>query len=124
MDNREVLIRAALTARSEAEALSYEVLSKMLAHYHDSVEPLSTLQFLADLPVAVSSSDRLLILMPVDVIKWDRRTDKLFGALSRRLSMAGHSSPELVVSGSLTDKTRKGLDRYGFSYREKFLSID
>ena len=122
VDNREVLIQAALSARSEAEALSYEVLSKMLAHYHETVEPVSALQFLADLPVAISSSKRLLVLMPVDVIKWDRRTDKIFGVLSRRLSMAGHSYPELVVSGSLTEKSRKGLDQYGFSYREQFLT--
>ena len=62
--------------------------------------------------------------MPVDLIKWDRRTEQIFGALSRRLSMAGYSYPELVVSGSLTDKSRKGLEQYGFSYREEFLSID
>ncbi len=123
VDNREVLIHAALSARNEAEALSYEVLSKMLAHYHETVESVSALQFLADLPVAISSSERLLVLMPVDVITWDRRTDQIFGALSRRLSMAGHSYPELVVSGSLTEKSRKGLDQYGFSYREQFLTI-
>ena len=122
IENREVLTHAALSARSEAEALSYEVLSKMLAHYHESVEPVSALEFLADLPVAISSSERLLVLMPVDVIRWDRRTDKIFGALSRRLSMAGHVYPELVVSGSLTEKSRRGLDHYGFSYREQFLT--
>ena len=123
IENREVLIHAALSARSEAEALSYEVLSKMLAHYHESVEPVLALEFLADLPVAISSSERLLVLMPVDVIRWDRRTEKNFAALSRRLSMAGHLYPELVVSGSLTEKSRKGLDHYGFSYREQFLTI-
>ena len=122
VENREVLIHAALSARSEAEALSYEVLSKMLAHYHETVEPVTALEFLADLPVAVSSSNRVLVLMPVDVIQWDRRTDQIFGALSRRLSMAGHVYPELVVSGSLTDKSRRGLELYGFSYREQFLT--
>ena len=61
IDNREVLIRAALSAKSEAEALSYEVLVKMLAHYHEAVKPVSSLQFLADLPVAISSDDRLLV---------------------------------------------------------------
>lgn len=122
IDNREILIHAALSAKSEAEALSFELLSKMLAHYHEAIEPVATLGFLADLPIALSSSDQLLVLMPVDFIQWDKRTEQIFGTLSRRLSMAGHVYPELVVTGSLTDKSRRGLELYGFSYREKFLT--
>ena len=120
--SRDVLIRAGLSARSEADALSYETLSRMLAYYHEAVEPISTLELLADLPVALTTSDRLLVLMPLDNIHWSRRTDRIFATLSRRLSMAAHDFPELVLSGTLTRRARNALEHYGFSHRERFLA--
>lgn len=122
IDNREIIIRAALTTKSETEALSYEILCKMLARYHESIEPVATLEFLADLLIAISSTNRVLVLMSVDLVQWDQRTEQIFGTLSRRLSMEGHVYPELIVTGSLTDKSRRGLDLFGFSYREHFLT--
>lgn len=123
VENRSVLIRAALAAQSEPDAMSYETLARMLAHYHESVESVTELQFIADLPVAITQSERLLVVMPVDNIYWSRETDKVFGTLSRRLASIGHTRQELVLSGTLTQTARNGLEAYGFSHRESFLTV-
>ena len=121
VDNRAVLIEAALVARGEADALSFEMLARMLAAYHERVAPIAELRLLADLPIAITASGAGVVFMPVDRVFWDRRSDQIFDALGQRLSRAGLEGSELVLAGMLTDKARAGLTGHQFHYREGFL---
>jgi hypothetical protein len=119
---RAVLIEAALVARGEADAKSFEMLALMLAYYHETVSPLGELRLLAELPMAMTSTGDAVVVMPVDHVYWDRANDKLFAELREQLSLAGHANPEFVLGGTLSDRARAGLEGNKFRYREDFLN--
>ncbi len=121
-ENRGVLVRAARSARGEADALAYEMLSRMLARYHETVGAIRELRFVGGLATAVTASNRALVMLPVDVIYWSAETEQRLEALRQRLSMAGFPEQELILTGALTESARRGLEGFGFAYREKFLA--
>ena len=93
----------------------------MLALYHETVAPLKELQLLAGLPIAITREDKVVVLMPVDYVYWNRRSDQVFGTLGRQLSMTGYRQPELVLGGTLSRRARYGMEDHGFIFRESFL---
>ena len=119
--DRSVLINAALVARGEADAKSFEILALMLAYYHDNVAPLAELRMLAELPIAITESGAAVVAMPIDHVYWDRSNDRLFGELARQLATSGHAAPELVLGGTLSERARAGLAGHEFTIRENFL---
>ncbi len=119
---RELLIRAALDARNERDALSYEQLARMLALYHAQLEKLDRLQAQdRSLPVAVTISRALVIALPVDIIYWSEEAEAVFGALEARARSPDFSRREVVSSGILTDTAKRQLEALVFDYRERFL---
>jgi hypothetical protein len=122
--NRGILIEASRAARSEPDALSYELFARMLAYYHEAVEPLGELRLISDLPVALTRTGRLLLMMPVDTIRWSEEMDRLFERLQRRMSMEGFEQRELILTGDLGETARQGVEHYGFGVRERFLAIE
>ena len=119
--NRAALIRAALVAQGEADALSFEMLARMLAHYHYSVGEIAELDLLAELPIAITRNGNATVIMPVDYIYWDARSDQIFAALGAHLESAGYADATLVIAGTLSEKSRAGIDAHGFKTLEQFL---
>jgi len=122
VDGRPSLVEAALAGTSEADALSFVELARMIALYHERVEPLTTLRLAGALPIAIANGNRVVIALPVDLIWWRRETDRVFAELAGALSAAGHAEHELVLTGTLTDAARRGLEAYGYRFRERFLT--
>jgi hypothetical protein len=122
-DNRALLVESMLAARSETDALSYEYLVRMLAYYHEHYEAIARIEMLAALPIAVTESGRLLIVMPVDYIYWNRENDEVFAALAKQLSARGFEDRQVLVDGTLSNRAKEGLRAHGFSYAENFLNL-
>ncbi len=120
VEDRAELLRAALSAHSEAEALSYEEAARMLALYHDKIEKLRALGPGYRYPLAVTHSIHILAVTPIDVMWWSRDTDRAIGALGQASQAAGKGGGELIVSGILTDTVKAELKRDGLSERERF----
>jgi len=120
--SRPTFIKAALRAGSEAQAVAFENLARMLAHYHETIEPLAELGAFEDQPLAITRSGTLLILMPIDILYWTRDVDTVFSSLSRRLSMLGQTRFDLVLSGALSEPARAAIQALGFGVYERFLT--
>ncbi|NIR32171.1 MAG: hypothetical protein GWN84_23305 [Gammaproteobacteria bacterium] len=119
---RDLLIRAALDARDERDALSYEQLARMLALYHAEIEKLDRLETRGSgLPVAVTISRALVVALPVDIIHWSEEAAAVFRALDEHAQRPAFSRREVVLSGMLTDMAKRQLGALVFDYRERFL---
>jgi len=121
VSDRTILIRAALVARGEAGAKSFEMLARMLAYYHETVAPLSELRLLGELLIAITDTQDVIVMMPIDHVYWNRSNDNLFTELGKQLTAAGHENPELVLGGTLSKRASAGLQGHDFRYRENFL---
>lgn len=120
--DRAALIEAALSAHSEAEAVSFEQLARMFALYHENVARLRSLRAEAGLPLGITAEDRLVVALPVDIVYWNEDAEQTFGGLVQLGEAAGYQGRELVLSGILTAAARQQLERRGFTWRETFLS--
>jgi len=121
-ENLGAMIEAALGALDEEDALSFERMARMLAVYHEQVEPISSLRTDGPLPVAQSSAGALVAVLPVDTIYWNREADRIFAALAQHAYEHGFERRVLVVSGRVSDAARARLGGLGFEVRERFLN--
>ena len=119
---REAFFSSALGARSEAEALSFEQLSRMLAVYHEDVGNIVKLiSGGRALPGALRKDGALVLMLPVDYVYWTPTAKRIFDSL--REAEGGKGRPiELVVRGTLSRGARTALAARGVTLREAFLA--
>ena len=124
---RSAVFSSALSARSEAEALSFEQYVRMLAVYHQDVGRLSRLNLdSGSMPEAVREDGGLVLVLPVDYFYWTQPWKKKFdavGGTAVREKTGDPPATELVVRGSISVRARKELAKRGVLVRERFLAV-
>lgn len=123
--NLTAFIGAAVTSREEEEALAYEHLAMMLAHYHQRGNPLKEL-----LPGgaggrphvdAVTGNGQLVRFIVQDLIYWNENTERRFLSLLDRSGQAGVAGRLVITSGSMTAEARAQLRSRGFELEEEYI---
>lgn len=121
-DGLEAFFGAALGARSESEALSFEQLARMLALYHEDVGKITKLiPGGRALPGALRADGALVLMLPVDYVYWTPSAERIFESLRQAEGRTGRPI-ELVVRGTLSPTARKELAAREVTVREGFLA--
>ena len=118
--NRGALLRAALKTQSEEQALGYVETGRMLGLYHESSRPIQSLLLASHLVMARTRNEVLAIVLPFDVLYWDRATAKVFDSLQKHARSSGYRGTELLLTGIATPKARASLKAAGVTVYEKF----
>lgn len=116
--DRGVLLKAALSADSEARALSYVVLARLLARYHLRDGGLTGLLSLDDQVLATTRSNTVVLALPLDVVFWNEGLAELLVRLNGSHELSGSI---LLTPGLATPVAKEGAARFGFSTRERYL---
>ena len=117
--NLSALIRTAIGARSEREALAAEELAMMLADYHHKVGKLRELRQDNNGIDAVTVDGRLVHFVVQDMIYWDQITEQFYDALLLRAQAAGITKMQIVASAFVTPEAKAQLQKRRFELRER-----
>jgi len=115
--NRGALIAAAAGAGSEAEALGYQALARMLVHEHRDGAGLVRLDGDGPLPAALTGDGALLLLAPVDHVIWNADTEAVITALLARSAAIGARGAILAITGSFSARARAAMEARGVRWR-------
>lgn len=115
--NRGALIAAAASAGSEAEALGYQALARMLVHEHRDGAGLVRLDGDAPLPAALTGDGALLLLAPVDHVIWNADTEAVITALLARTAALGARGATLAITGTFSARARAAMEARGVRWR-------
>lgn len=118
---RALVLRAALSARDERDAVSFEQMVRMLALYQDRVARIKALHPGGGVPVAVTTHGVAVVALPVDIVWWNAQADRAFTHLTEVEHREGLRHVEVLIPGVLTSLARKQLARRGITVRERFL---
>ena len=119
--NRAGFLDSALDAEDEGVALAFEQAAMMLLYYHRHVGRLQKLYSGKDMLQAITMDNRIISVLPVDIVYWSRHTERLFDGMLGRARQAGLSGWEVVVAGDVTPQARQGLQQRKFVVRERFV---
>lgn len=118
--NRGALLEAALRSRSETEAAGAVESGRLLALYHQLRRPLTELLAAAHLVVARAADRTMVVVLPFDVLYWNKATADVFNALATHVDSAGYRNAALVLTGEITPLAREKLESAGFAVFERF----
>lgn len=121
VDERGALLRAALSAKSEADALAYLQVGKMLSAFQERTGSLRSLVNAGHIVLATTDDGALLVMLPFDVVYWDRETERVFSGLGAFARERGFRRHVIISASVITDAARRGLTDLGFELEEKFL---
>jgi hypothetical protein len=119
--NRAAIIKEALSADDEAEALSYELLARMLALYHEQFGSLRKLHVSQGVTGAIMRTRKITYFTAVDILYWTEETENIYRTLAGRAKSAGYKKWSLVLLGTTTPTARRNLTNMGFVLHENFL---
>lgn len=119
--NRAAIIKEALSSGDEAEALSYELLARMLALYHEQFDSLRKLHVSQGIAGAVMRTRKITYFIVVDILYWTEETENIYRTLAERAKSAGYKKWGLVLLGTTTPTARRNLTNMGFVLFENFL---
>jgi hypothetical protein len=112
LPGRGLLVAAAVGARSEAEAMLLQELTRMYARYHESVAPLKAFRDIGGWPTAASASRRVMCL-PVNLLHSQDNTERFGKALAKASTGTVPEPPVVMVAGQVTHAVERGLQRAG-----------
>lgn len=112
------VVDAARTASDEVAALAFEVVTRMLALYHEGEAPLARIADGGALPVAHTRAGALVWALPVDQLYWNEPLERAAGALTAN---AGERTVVLLVPGIVSERALAKLGERGIIVRERFL---
>lgn len=121
VENRGALFLAAMTARTEVEALSYVQVAKMLSFYQERLGLLGELISAGHIVLAATRDGGMLVLLPFDLVYWNRETEKIFSSLAKFTQDRGFKTHAILLSGIFTDTARGRLAGLGFDLKQRFL---
>ena len=121
VSNRGAVLEAALDATDEPDAAYYVQMARMLASYHEREDRLRELLSSGHIGVGITRSNAVLIVVPFDIVFWDRDTDAIFSELAAYAGEQGYLARQVLVSGVLTPQARDQFAARGFDVRERFL---
>ncbi|NKC12304.1 MAG: hypothetical protein GKR94_08890 [Gammaproteobacteria bacterium] len=120
LEGRQVLIDAANGARTETEALAYQEMVRMFAHYHES-HPIRGFVVSAGLPGALDGRGNLVLALPVDLVIWDEAMKVAAGRLSALKARRKLRNIMLLTIGQATALTRRALGQQGIELAERYM---
>jgi hypothetical protein len=109
------LIRLARKMENYDQARFLIAATGLLGAYHQRVAPLSSVESRDRLAIGLTSAGLLILPVPVDCLAW---TDKLVEFRSR--SDLHASRREILITGSVTPRTRQELRAQGWMLLERF----
>ncbi len=112
---RESLVRLAGKMENRYQARFLVAAIGLLTAYHQRVVPLSSVESRGRLAVGLTSAGLLIMPVPVDCLAW---TDRLVEFGSR--SDLHDSRREILITGSVTSRTRQELSARGWMISERF----
>ena len=119
--NRLTLAAGAATAADEIEAERWTHAARALAHYHDSPPRLIRLVPSGHIPVGINEAGGIVVLLPFDVVLWDKDTARVFKGIDAFASREGLETREILTGGVVTATARSNLSDMGFKVRERYL---
>lgn len=111
---------AATDTANEVEALAHVQTLRMLGLYHENERPLRRLVSGGHVLLAVTADDGLVVVLPFDVLFWDRPTEEIFTAVGSFADVAGFGERTVLVDGMTTPRAREEFVRLGFDLRARY----
>ena len=121
VENRGALLRAALSTRSEQEAIAYLQVGKMVDAYQELSGSLRSLASAGHIVLATTRDGTILVMLPFDILYWNRETEQIFSGLEKFARDKGFKKHAVISSGIITDSARLGLVGLDFDLQERFL---
>ncbi|MBW2244004.1 MAG: hypothetical protein JRH01_18645 [Deltaproteobacteria bacterium] len=116
---REHILRLALDAESEVQALSFQQLAEMLAGYHRERSPIVEIRPFRNLVVSKTKNGNLVVMAPLDEGRWTLRAARAMHELTSNPPGGTPNGFELIVTGTLSDRTRKKTQAMGIDTTER-----
>ena len=117
VDRRGELLRSALTADTEADALAHQTLARLAVEVHRGGTRLAAFTAGGVVPTAVSTDGNVLYFIPVDYVMWGEASAATVQAL---IEDGGDTAPFIVIAGRFSDTARAALADQGIPVREGF----
>ncbi len=118
--NPGAALLAASAARSEVEALAHVQTTQMLALYHEQEAPVRRLVSGGHVLLAVAADEALIVVLPFDVLYWNRDTEEIFTAVRAFAEGAGLGRRVVLLDGTATERARDEFTDLGFDLRTRF----
>ena len=121
VENRGALLRAALSAASEEEALSFEQIGKLLFAYRERSGALRSIVAAGHMVLAITGDGAIAVMLPLDVLYWNRETREVFSGLQAFARSKGFKRHVVISSSIITESAKRGLYALGFELEERYL---
>ncbi len=121
VENRGALLRAALSAASEEEALSFVQIGKLLFAYRERSGSLKSVAAAGHMVLAITSDGAIAVMLPLDVLYWNRETREVFSGLQAFARAKGFERHAIISSSIITESAKGGLYALGFELEERYL---
>lgn len=120
--NQGALLNAALSSQSEEEALAYLQVGKMLSIYQERSGSLRSLVSAGHIVLATTRNSTVLVMLPFDILYWNRETEQIFSGLGRFARDKGFEKHAVISSSVITNTARRELVGLGFELEERYLA--
>lgn len=121
VENRGALLRAALSASSEEEALSFVQVGTLLFAFQERSGSLKSIAAAGHMVLATTSDGAIAVMLPLDVLYWNRETRKVFSGLQAFARAKGFKKHAIISSSIITESAKSGLYALGFELEERYL---
>ena len=119
VENRSVLIQAALQAKDEHAALVYEQAVATLLYYHQQINSLKSLESNVAGIEIITNDDQILILLLADIVSWTKDIEQLLDEMVKQANSKDLSAWGVITAGLLTKETKSQLQKRKLDYKEK-----
>ena len=120
VSGREILVKSAIAADSDALAMLRQRQARMLAGFHEKVQPLQSLSAAGNAIAARARDGKVIVAVPVDYVVWtDSVGNGASTATAQLQASAGSAARELWIGGGLTPLARKELEGRGWKIFDK-----
>ncbi len=122
-EDRAAFIAAALAARSEHEARSFEHMARLIRQYGDSEGELAKIVTMEGRVAAYAADGTLVVPVPADNAFWSQRVENFARSMSQASAQEpGAAGTRFLVSGRVSERARDEMRELGIEVREGLLS--
>lgn len=118
--NRGLFLDVAQSAVTEIDAMFYQRIAEIFRYFNETNEPIVAFDILNRIPVARTSTGRLLVAAPFDHLIWNEEVESSTEAL-----ISPDYTPEkptgylLWVTGQVSDAARVNIEERGFEVTDR-----
>jgi hypothetical protein len=118
--NRATFVRLAAATANRDIAFFRQRQAEMYAGYHKTVAPLATFLALGEFAAARTVKDEVVFNVPLDHLVWTQDMAKLLTAADSRVTqLTRPSNKQLWVTGTVSARARKEIERLGWQVQER-----